>query len=338
MGISAALAALNGDYTFKTAEREETQGMQEDRAVKDTVAKAASADTIPTDIVPAAGGTPQIFENSEFGKLEVLMIDGDPYFPATECASMLGYTNPQKAIRDHCKGVNKMRTPSAGGNQTKNYISESDLYRLVMRSNLPSAERFADWVTDDVLPSIRKHGAYMAPAVLEKTMTDVDYLYQLAVTLKDEHDKRIAAEATMGRQAAYIEEVKPQVEVVHHLETTTGTISMNQFAKILSKNNVRIGRNALFGWMRMHGYLQRDNMPYQKAAPYFNYGHTLVNSRWVPYTRVTGKGVLFFTRKIMTEKGYAKEYRKVVLDRVEQDFSVEVLQHDDDAQPVEAGA
>lgn len=102
----------------------------------------------------------QVFESNEFGKLGVMLIDGKPYFPATACAKVLGYSNPQDAIRTHCKGVRKMLTPSNGGNQEVNYIPEGDLYRLIMRSKLPAAERFEAWVCDEVLPAIRRTGSY----------------------------------------------------------------------------------------------------------------------------------------------------------------------------------
>jgi prophage antirepressor-like protein len=88
----------------------------------------------------------QVFANQEFGHLEVLMIDDKPFFPATECAKVLGYSNPQEAIRTHCKGVRKTLTPSNGGNQAKNFITEGDLYRLIVRSKLVAAERFEKWV------------------------------------------------------------------------------------------------------------------------------------------------------------------------------------------------
>ena len=102
----------------------------------------------------------QVFQNSEFGELGVLELDGKPYFPATACAKKLGYANPQKAIRDHCKGVNEMVTPTNGGTQTMRFIPEGDLYRLITHSRLPAAERFEKWVFDEMLPTIRRTGGY----------------------------------------------------------------------------------------------------------------------------------------------------------------------------------
>lgn len=107
----------------------------------------------------------QVFQSSEFGELGVLEVNGKPYFPATACAKKLGYANPQKAIRDHCKGVNEMVTPTNGGTQTMRFIPEGDLYRLIAHSKLPAAERFEKWVFDEVLPSIQQTGGYGSQTV-----------------------------------------------------------------------------------------------------------------------------------------------------------------------------
>ncbi|MDL2237847.1 phage antirepressor [Christensenellaceae bacterium OttesenSCG-928-K19] len=131
----------------------------------------------------------QQFHSREFGKLEVLMINDKAYFPATECAKILGYTNPQKAIRDHCKGVNETFTPSAGGMQKTRYIPEGDLYRLIIRSKLPAAERFESWVFDEVLPTIRKHGAYATYDTLDELLRSPKFADTLINRLEDERQR-----------------------------------------------------------------------------------------------------------------------------------------------------
>lgn len=113
----------------------------------------------------------QIFSNTEFGELKVMEIDGKVYFPATACAKILGYANPQKAIRDHCKGVNGTVIPTKGGKQIMRIIPEGDLYRLIIRSKLPAADRFERWVFDEVLPTIRKTGSYGSLAAALEQMT-----------------------------------------------------------------------------------------------------------------------------------------------------------------------
>ena len=101
--------------------------------------------------------------NSEFGKLEILVEDGKELFPATECAKMLGYSQPNSAIRAHCLGCAKRTVSDARGHkQIVNYISEGDLYRLIIRSRLPAAQKFEKWLFDEVLPELRRTGGYRA--------------------------------------------------------------------------------------------------------------------------------------------------------------------------------
>ena len=134
------------------------------------------------------------FQNEEFGSLEILMIDGKPYFPATACASVLGYKDPAKAIRMHCKGVDKIATPSVGGVQQTNYIPEGDLYRLIIRSKLPAAERFEMWVFDEVLPTIRKHGAYVTYDTLDELLRSPKFAQDLIKKLEQERRKSAVLE------------------------------------------------------------------------------------------------------------------------------------------------
>ena len=137
----------------------------------------------------------QIFNNNEFGALSVLMIDGKAYFPATECANILGYVKARNAIERHCKGALKQGVLTNGGIQEKTFISEGDLYRLIVRSNLPNAIRFEQWVFDEVLPSIRKHGAYMTEATIDKMLANPDFGIRLLTQLKDEQAKNVALTA-----------------------------------------------------------------------------------------------------------------------------------------------
>jgi Prophage antirepressor len=134
----------------------------------------------------------QVFENKDFGKLEILMMEDKPYFPATDCATILGYSNPRKAIIDHCLGVTKRDSLTNGGKQGKNYIPEGDLYRLIIRSKLPAAVKFERWVFDEVLPSIRKHGAYVTDEVLEAAIKSQDFAFDLFQKLLTEKGRNIA--------------------------------------------------------------------------------------------------------------------------------------------------
>ena len=130
----------------------------------------------------------KVFSSTEFGELGVMLIDGKEYFPATQCAVLLGYRNPQEAIREKCKGVRKTLTPTNGGTQPVNYIPEGDLYRLIVSSKLPKAEEFERWVFDTVLPQIRHNGGYIGNAeeLIAKTATAVvsEVMKQIAPLLK----------------------------------------------------------------------------------------------------------------------------------------------------------
>lgn len=126
----------------------------------------------------------QIFNSKEFGEVRTVEIDGKPYFVGTDVAKALGYSNPRKAILDHCKGVTKRDTPTSSGIQSMSYINEGDLYRLIMKSKLPSAEKFEAWVMDEVLPTIRKTGSYQKP------MTVAEQIQLLALGNQN-HEERI---------------------------------------------------------------------------------------------------------------------------------------------------
>lgn len=145
----------------------------------------------------------QIFSNQKFGQVRTTEVDGKIYFVAYDVASALGYARPNNAINQHCKGALKRGIPTNGGLQEMNVIPEGDIYRLVIKSELPGAEEFESWIFDDVIPSIRKHGAYMTPATIEKALSNPDFIIELATKLK-EHQAIIADQQ---KQLAYKNEV-----------------------------------------------------------------------------------------------------------------------------------
>ncbi len=143
----------------------------------------------------------QVFRNTVFGELNILVEDGKVLFPATESAKMIGYANPRKAILDHCKGVTKRDIPTDGGLQEMNFIPEGDLYRLITRSQLPTAEQFERWVFDEVLPSIRKTGSYsVQPAVPMSTEDMIILQAQSVKELKAKVDQMQATLATVNHR------------------------------------------------------------------------------------------------------------------------------------------
>lgn len=138
----------------------------------------------------------QIFNSPEFGEIRTIEENGKVMFCGSDVARALGYKNPTKAIADHCKGTVERRTnDSLGRQQVMKFIPEGDIYRLAAKSELPGAERFESWIFDEVLPAIRKHGAYMTPEKLEEVILNPDTMIKLCTALKDEQDKRKALEA-----------------------------------------------------------------------------------------------------------------------------------------------
>lgn len=140
----------------------------------------------------------KVFQNSEFGDLGIMLIDGKEYFPATQCAEILGYVKPRNAISRHCKGALKQGVLTEGGIQQVNYIPEGDLYRLIVNSRLPEAERFERWVFGEVLPALRKNGSYgnvnleevIAKAVTAAVTETVKQLVPILVTSLQKQPKQ----------------------------------------------------------------------------------------------------------------------------------------------------
>lgn len=155
----------------------------------------------------------QIFNSEEFGDIRTIEIDGKPYFVGTDVAKALGYSNPRKAILDHCKGVTKRDTPTSSGIQSMSYINEGDLYRLIMKSKLPSAEKFEAWVMDEVLPTIRKTGSYRKP------LTTVEQIQVIATGFLDHEERLNRLENTMTIDYAQQEAIRDLVSsvVISHL-------------------------------------------------------------------------------------------------------------------------
>ena len=246
----------------------------------------------------------QVFKNNEFGEIRALQINNEPWFVGKDLAECLGYSNTRDAIDKHIdkedKGVAKLDT--LGGKQNMTIVNESGLYSLILSSQLPTAKRFKKWVTREVLPSIRKHGAYMTPEVIEETLTNPDFIIQLATTLKEEQLARQRAEKQ-------IEEQKPKVLFADAVTASHTSILVGELAKLLRQNGIDTGQNRLFEWLRQNGYLIRRkgtdyNMPTQysmdlglfevkETSITHSDGHVSVNKT----PKVTGKGQVYFINK-----------------------------------------
>lgn len=141
----------------------------------------------------------ETFNSKEFGSVRIIEEGSKYLFCAQDVAKSLGYTNFRDAIRRHCKGVVKRDSLTKGGIQSLSYIPEGDVYRLIVHSKLPSAERFEKWVFDEVLPTIRKHGAYMTDSLLEQAANNADVAAQVAKALYEERslNKKLAGQLAL---------------------------------------------------------------------------------------------------------------------------------------------
>ena len=247
----------------------------------------------------------QIFKNNEFGEIRTKMISNEPYFMLSDVCRVLEIKNSRDAksrLNEYGVGTTDI-IDSLGRIQKADFINESNLYKLVFQSRKPQAEKFSDWVTSEVLPTIRKHGAYMSSEVIEKTLSDPDYLIRLATNLKEEKAKRALAEAQIERN-------KPKVLFADSCEVAENSILIGEFAKRLKQNGYDIGQNKLFEWLRQHDYLcksgERKNLPtqYSMERGLFEVKTRIVSNpngsvRTTSTTKVTGKGQIYFTNKFL---------------------------------------
>ena len=246
-----------------------------------------------------------IFNEDDFGEIRTALIDSEPYFMLADVCRVMEIGNPSEAKRRLKEaGLREIEVSYPSGSKMATFISESNLYLLVMRSNKPNAEKFIAWITEEVIPSIRKHGAYMTQGTIERALAEPDFLIQLATTLKEERQKRMEAEHTIKLNA-------PKVNFADSVEISKDSVLMRCLATILKQNGINIGQNRLFDWMRDNEYLikrlGRDfNMPTQKAMDLglFEIKERTINSpdgdpriKRTPY--VTGKGQIYFINKFL---------------------------------------
>ena len=189
---------------------------------------------------------------------------------------------------------------------TLTFINEKNLYKVIMRSDKPQAEPFQDWVCGEVLPSIRKHGAYMTNNTLEKALTSPDFLIQLATNLKEEQQKRIEAERK-------VTEAAPAVAFTKAVQSANSSCLIGELAKLIAQNGYSIGEKRLFAWMRDNGYLGKQgeiynipNQQYVEQGLFELKKGVRSGSNGVLHTtitpKVTGKGQVYFVNKFLGNK------------------------------------
>ena len=243
----------------------------------------------------------QVFNSSEFGTIGIMCRDGKDYFPATDCARMLGYINPRDAIIKHCKGVVKYDVLTDGGEQSINYIPEGDLFRLIIKSNLPAADKFERWIFDEVLPSIHHTGGYIAG---QESMTD-DELMAKALEV---------AQRKIAERENRIKELTPAAEFGNAVSNNAGGILIRDYVKILQNDGISIGQDRFFSWLHLNRYIYRQSGYKPQWIPYrqyidqglFRIKETPVSTSkggdWISITiRVLGKGQKYFYEKLKRE-------------------------------------
>ena len=254
----------------------------------------------------------EIFKNDRFGEVRVAGTSENPLFCLVDICKVLELQVTPTKNRLKQDGVSLIKGVSKTTNQygitteqevTLTFINEQNLYKVIMRSDKPQAEPFQDWVCGEVLPSIRKHGAYMTNDTLEKALTSPDFLIQLATNLKEEQQKRIEAERK-------VTEAAPAVAFTKAVQSANSSCLIGELAKLIAQNGYSIGEKRLFAWMRDNGYLgkhgERYNIPNQQ---YVEQGlfelkkgvrsgdngvlHTTITPK------VTGKGQVYFVNKFL---------------------------------------
>ena len=273
------------------------------------------------------GNEIQVF-SFEKNSVRVVMKGEEPWFVAKDVCNILGYENSRKALADHIdedeKGVTKCDTP--GGTQVMSIINESGLYALIMRSNKPEAKCFRKWVTSEVIPSIRKHGTYMTPDVLERVLGDPDFMIGLLQELKAEQERSRAlaaqntelkdknSELSSRNTTLKLQRLRDskKVQFADAVTASKSHILVGALAKILKQNGVLIGQNRLFKWLRENGYLAKRgnnyNLPTQKAMElglFFvkevkvDMGDMGVSIKRTPM--ITGKGQQYFINLFLSD-------------------------------------
>jgi anti-repressor protein len=247
----------------------------------------------------------QIFNNEEFGEIRTVVANNEPMFCLSDVCKALEISNVGNVKqRLSEKGIHTADTPTKGGMQKMTFISEANLYKTIFQSRKESAERFTDWVTSEVLPSIRKNGGYIAG---QETLSDDELLSKALLVA---HNKIAERDKIIEQKQARIEQMKPKAIFADAVATSRTSILIGDLAKLICQNGYQIGQKRLFEWLRSNGYLCKSgssrNMPMQRYVEQglFEVKESNVQNpdgsvRITRTTKVSGKGQLYFVNKFL---------------------------------------
>jgi phage antirepressor YoqD-like protein len=250
-------------------------------------------------------GDLKIFTNEEFGEIRTSLVNSEPMFCLSDICKSLGLSQPSKVKeRLNEKGVRTIPTLTSGGEQNLLYINEPNLYKAIFQSRKESAERFTEWVTSEVLPSIRKNGGYIAG---QETLSDDELLSKALLVA---HNKIAERDKIIEQKQARIEQMKPKAIFADAVATSRTSILIGDLAKLICQNGYQIGQKRLFEWLRSNGYLCKSgssrNMPMQRYVEQglFEVKESNVQNpdgsvRITRTTKITGKGQLYFVNKFL---------------------------------------
>ena len=248
----------------------------------------------------------KIFENEEFGKIRTVIMDGEPWFVLADICKILEISNSRMvAGRLESDELMSVRLTSGGQHREMTAVSESGLYAVVLRSDKPQAKPFRKWVTSEILPTIRKTGGYVA----DEDMFIENYLPFLEEPYKGLFRLQMMAINQLNER---IRHDQPLVDFANQVAGTENVIDMNAMAKLAVEENIPIGRNRLFRWLRENGILMSDNLPYQKFIDrgYFAVKESVFETGTITKTYqqtfVTGRGQRYIIGRLKNEFGEVK--------------------------------
>ena len=249
-----------------------------------------------------------VFASDKFGDVRIVQIGNEPWFVGKDICDILGYQNGSRDINRHVDEEDRQNYQNGTfeSNRGLTIINESGVYALILSSKLPQAKEFKRWVTHEVLPSIRKHGAYLTDNALEEALTSPDFLIKLATQLKEEKEARLKAEQKTIEQEKTIEVLKPKADYTDMILKNNSLVTITQIAKDYGMSGKAMnsklhemkiiynlnGQWLLYSKYQSQGYVHSETFPIKHKN---GYEDTKMNTKW------TQKGRLFLYERLKAQ-------------------------------------